>query len=54
MYKVIRPGKSLPNVLKTMFANYEQARSTIRKYLRTRGLTGNPAITTAGFGIIRT
>lgn len=53
MYKVIRPGKSLPSVLKTMFASYEQARSTIRKYLRTRGLAGNPAITTAGFGIVK-
>lgn len=53
MYKVIRKGKSIPQVLKTMFASYEQARSTLRKYLRTRGMTGNPAITTAGFGIIR-
>jgi len=54
MYKVTRSGKTLPNVLKQLFASYEQARSTIRKYLRTRGLTGNPAISTAGFGIIKT
>jgi len=54
MYKVIRPGKTLPSVLKTVFASYEQARSTIRKYLRTRGLAGNPAISTVGYSIIRT
>lgn len=56
MYKIKR-NTTLPAMLKTAFTSYEQARSAIRKYLRTRYQDccnrSNPSITDYGFSVVK-